>query len=75
MEKYFGSYANEKLRISLQDLLALGRKSLDNSEPFNMAYLAIRGSGAVNGVRPAAWRGEPVLFSRPFSALGQRRKS
>jgi starch phosphorylase len=51
MEKYFESYANEKLRISLQDLLALGRKNPgDNSEPFNMAYLAIRGSGAVNGV-------------------------
>jgi starch phosphorylase len=32
-------------------LLALGRRNPDdNSEPFNMAYLAIRGSGAVNGV-------------------------
>jgi starch phosphorylase len=32
-------------------LLALGRQNAnDSSEPFNMAYLAIRGSGAVNGV-------------------------
>jgi starch phosphorylase len=32
-------------------LLALGRQNpADPSEPFNMAYLAIRGSGAANGV-------------------------
>jgi starch phosphorylase len=32
-------------------LLALGRADpSDSSEPFNMAYLAVRGSGAVNGV-------------------------
>ena len=31
--------------------MALGRLNPgDASEPFNMAYLAIRGSGAVNGV-------------------------
>ena len=37
--------------ISLHDLLALGRVNPnDATEPFNMAYLAIRGSGAVNGV-------------------------
>src|SRR5258708_17255137 len=31
--------------------MALGRKNPeDASEPFNMAYLAMRGSGAVNGV-------------------------
>jgi starch phosphorylase len=44
-------YAEEKLGIALHDLLALGRQNPDDSsEPFNMAYLAIRGSGAVNGV-------------------------
>ena len=33
------------------DLMALGRQNPDDDqEPFNMAYLAIRGSGAVNGV-------------------------
>jgi glycogen phosphorylase len=51
METHFKKYAEEELSISLQDLLALGRRDRnDFSEPFNMAYLAIRGSGAVNGV-------------------------
>ena len=51
IEQYIGRYAKEELGISVQDLLALGRQnSNDSSEPFNMAYLAIRGSGAVNGV-------------------------
>jgi len=46
-----GGYAETKLGIALQDLLALGRQNpTDVAEPFNMAYLAIRGSGAVNGV-------------------------
>jgi starch phosphorylase len=51
VEQYLGGYAQKKLRIALDDLLALGRQNpADSSEPFNMAYLAIRGSGAVNGV-------------------------
>jgi starch phosphorylase len=51
VEQYLGRYAKEKLGISLHDLLAMGRLNPnDSSESFNMAYLAIRGSGAVNGV-------------------------
>jgi starch phosphorylase len=51
IEEYLGRYAEQKLGITLRDLLALGRRnSDDSSESFNMAYLAIRGSGAVNGV-------------------------
>ena len=51
IEQYLGGYAEQKLGISLHDLLALGRQNPDDSsETFNMAYLAIRGSGAVNGV-------------------------
>lgn len=51
MEKYFKRYAEKELSISFHDLLSLGRQDPnDSSEPFNMAYLAIRGSGAVNGV-------------------------
>jgi starch phosphorylase len=50
-EQYLGWYAQNKLGISLYDLLALGRVNPnDSSESFNMAYLAVRGSGAVNGV-------------------------
>ena len=51
IEQYLCRYAQEKLGITVHDLLALGRQDPgDNSESFNMAYLAIRGSGAVNGV-------------------------
>jgi starch phosphorylase len=51
MEHYLGRYAKDDLGISLRELLALGRLNPDDvNEPFNMAYLAIRGSGAVNGV-------------------------
>jgi len=51
IERYLRKYAEEKLSISVDDLLALGRRDRqDPSEPFNMAYLAIHGSGAINGV-------------------------
>ncbi len=51
MEQYFNAYARDELNISLNKLMALGRQYANNSsESFNMAYLAIRGSGAVNGV-------------------------
>jgi glycogen phosphorylase len=51
IEQYLGGYAEQKLGITLHDLLALGRQNPnDSSERFNMAYLAVRGSGAVNGV-------------------------
>jgi len=49
--QYFRKYARDELRIELEELMSLGRRDpLDPSEPFNMAYLALRGSGAVNGV-------------------------
>jgi starch phosphorylase len=49
--QYLGGYAETKLGITLDDLLALGRQNAgDSSELFNMAYLAIRGCGASNGV-------------------------
>ena len=51
IEQYLWRYAKQRLGIKLHDLLALGRHDPDDSsESFNMAYLAIRGSGAVNGV-------------------------
>jgi starch phosphorylase len=51
IEQYLGEYAEKKLGCALDDVLALGRQNPnDSSESFNMAYLAIRGSGAVNGV-------------------------
>jgi starch phosphorylase len=51
IEQYLGRYATEELGISLDQLLALGRRDPnDAGEDFNMAFLAIRGSGAVNAV-------------------------
>ncbi len=50
IKQYLGRYAHS-LGISIHDLLAFGRIHRDDAtENFNMAYLAIRGSGAVNGV-------------------------
>jgi glycogen phosphorylase len=49
--QYLGEYAVQKLGITTHQLLSLGRDNASNeSENFNMAYLAIHGSGAVNGV-------------------------
>ena len=51
MAKYFRHYAEQRLRISFDDFLAMGQSRAGNpSEPFNMAYLAMRGSAFVNGV-------------------------
>ncbi len=51
IEQYLGKYAEQKLGITLNQLLALGRSNCNNNEEqFNMAYLAFRGSGAANGV-------------------------
>ena len=51
IEHCLGGYARTQLGITLHDVLALGRRNpSDPAEDFNMAYLAIRGSGSVNGV-------------------------
>ncbi len=51
MERHVRRYAEERLGIPFSQLMALGRLNPDDdSEPFNMAYLALRGSSAVNGV-------------------------
>jgi len=51
IDQYLGEYAKQTLGITRQELLALGRNEPWNeSDNFNMAYLAIHGSGSVNGV-------------------------
>ncbi len=66
-EQYLGRYAGEKLGIALPELMALGRQDPeDSSEPFNMAYLAIRGSGAVNGVSRLHGQVSRQLFAPLF---------
>ena len=51
VDKYLGAYAREHLQIAPRALLGLGRSNpADDAEPFNMAYLAVRGSGVINAV-------------------------
>jgi len=67
IEHYLGGYAEQKLGITLDNLLALGRQDPnDSSESFNMAYLAIRGSGAVNGVSRLHGKVSRRLFETLF---------
>ena len=67
IEQYFHGYAEKDLGMSLHDLLALGRKDPnDSSESFNMAYMAIRGSGAVNGVSRLHGKVSQRLFEPLF---------
>ena len=67
MGEYFSDYAKNELGTDLKNILALGRLNSDNnSESFNMAYLAIRGSGAVNGVSRLHGRVSRHLFENLF---------
>ena len=67
IEQYLGGYADQKLGITLSDLLGLGRRNReDSSESFNMAYLAIRGSGAINGVSRLHGKVSQHLFAPLF---------
>jgi len=67
IEQYLGGYAQNKLGITLQQLLALGRKNpIDIDEKFNMAFLAIRGSGAVNAVSRLHGKVSRHLFQHLF---------
>jgi starch phosphorylase len=69
MERHVRRYAEQRLGIPFAQLMSLGRLNADdNAEPFNMAYLAIRGSGAVNGV--SRLHGE--VSRRLFQALFPR---
>ena len=50
IKQYLGGYA-DSLGITIDELLSLGRRVQDDpAKPFNMAYLGMRGSGAINGV-------------------------
>jgi len=66
IEKYLQDYTHE-VTISMRDVLALGRENPDDTnEQFNMAYLAIRGSGAVNGVSRLHGEVSRTLFQSLF---------
>jgi len=66
IDKYFPMFHNFLIRtgLSLQQLLALGRKNADDStESFNMAYLAMRGCARSNGVSHLHGKVSRQLFS------------
>ena len=76
IDLYLRRYAEDSLGLNLRDLLALGRENPeDPDEPFNMAYLAVRGSGAVNGVSRLHGASEPAPFPIPLSSLARVRGS
>jgi starch phosphorylase len=51
MQRLLHAYAEHQLGITMDDLMALGRQDrTDQAEPFTMAYLAVRASGAVTAV-------------------------
>jgi len=67
IQQYLGAYAQSSLKISTDQLLALGRANAqDWSESFNMAYLAIRGSGAVSAVSKLHGKVSRQIFADLF---------
>ncbi len=73
IEQYLGRYATEELGISLDELLALGRRDpQDTREHFNMAFLAIRGSSAVNAVSRLHGHVSRRLFQPLFPSWPER---
>jgi starch phosphorylase len=67
VEQYLGDYAAKRLGISFDDLVRLGRRNpADTAEGFNLAYLAIGGSGSVNAVSRLHGQVSRRLFSPLF---------
>ncbi len=67
VRRYLGHYADQELAISMKRLLAFGRQDADDdSDPFNMAYLALRGSGQVSGVSKLHGQVSRAIFQPLF---------
>ncbi len=67
VERNFRHYAQDILQISMSGFLALGRQDPENqSQPFSMALLALRGSCAVNGVSRLHGKVSRRLFQNIF---------
>jgi glycogen phosphorylase len=73
IRKYLNRYAQDELAIPLERLLDMGRRnSSDLSEPFNMAYLAVRGSGQINGVSELHGQVSREIFQPLFPRWPER---
>lgn len=67
MQKYLAPLA-ANWGVEVDTLLCLGREQpQDAAEPFNMAWLALRGSGAINGVSRLHGAVSRALFAPPFA--------
>ncbi|MCC5937094.1 MAG: alpha-glucan family phosphorylase [Lunatimonas sp.] len=65
--QFLGEYAVNELNIDFPSLMQMGRKHQDDEhEPFNMAFLAIRGSAGINGVSKLHGEVSRKLFSDLF---------
>ena len=75
MRKYLHHYAEDELAIPMEDLLAHGtaERRRYTSEPFNMAYLAVRGSGQINGVSKLHGQVSRHIFEPLFPRWPERR--
>ena len=73
IRQYLSQYAQDVLRIPLNVLFALGRVNpADDAEPFNMAYLAVRGSGSANAVSRLHGHVSRRLFQSLFPRFPER---
>ena len=67
MAQYFSGYAANELQLDFKNLMALGRQDANkNEEYFNMAFLAMRGSGNVNAVSKLHGKVSRQLFSNLY---------
>jgi len=68
VERNLRHYVRDQLRIPMTDFLALGRQNPhDETEPFSMALLALRGCGAVNAVSRLHGKVSRALFQNTFA--------
>lgn len=71
--KYLDFYVKNRLKIPMNDLLALGRENPDNpKELFNMAFLAMRGCAYANGVSGLHEAVSKRLFEPLFPRLPEQ---
>ena len=69
LRKYLHRYTEEELTIPFEHLLEMGTESSGDpfGDPFNMAYLAVRGSGGINGVSKLHGQVSRHIFQPIFS--------
>lgn len=70
LKQYLGTYVKNRLKISFEKVLALGQ--LHSGDDFNMAYLAIRGSGSINGVSQLHGEVSRHLFQELFPRIPEQ---